>query len=243
MGLIEPESTLTRAAPRVLVADDEPQLVRGLTIALRAAGYTVESARTAADALGLVRRRPPDGLLLDGELPDLEGVEACQEIRRFSQLPILIMSAAGADREKVRALNAGADDYLAKPFTRDDLLGRLRAMLPRSPHPRGGARLEMGELVIDLARRRVSRAGVLLLLTRTEFELVRVLAERSGRTVTDRELIRAALPAELGFGTRRLRLCAARVRAILERDPSRPQYLISEPGIGYRLIGPGEALT
>ena len=101
----------------------------------------------------------------------------------------------------------------------------------------------MGELVIDLARRRVSRAGVLLLLTRTEFELVRVLAERSGRTVTDRELIRAAWPAERGVGTRRVRLCAARVRAILERDPSRPQYLISEPGIGYRLIGPGEALT
>jgi two-component system, OmpR family, KDP operon response regulator KdpE len=236
-----PEPSPATTAPRVLVVDDEPQLLRGLKIVLHAAGYIVESARTASDALELVAERPPDVLVLDGALPDGEGVEVCREVRRFSDVPILIMSSAGARREKVRALHAGADDYLRKPFTRNDLLGRLGAVLPRSLDSGGTSRLEMGELVIDLARRRVTRVGAVLLLAPTEFELVRVLAERRGRTVTDRELLRAAWGHESGQETRRLRMSVARLRAMLERNPSRPEYLISEPGIGYRLSGPSEA--
>lgn len=240
--MIAEQPSPATTAPRVLVVDDEPQLVRGLTIVLRAAGYAVESVWTASDALELVAKRPPDVLVLDGALPDGEGIEACREARRFSNLPILIMSAVGAEREKVRALDAGADDYLRKPFTGYDLLGRVTAVLPRTRGPGGTSRLELGELVIDPARRRVTRAGAVLLLARAEFELIRILAERGGRTVTDRELLRAMWPCERGHETRRLRITVARLRVMLERDQSRPEYLISEPGIGYRLRGPSEAL-
>jgi two-component system KDP operon response regulator KdpE len=240
--MIVPQPSFAMTALPVLVVADEPQLVRGLKIALSARGYVVESARTASGAFEMVAERPPGVLLLDGALPDRDGVEACREFRRFTNVPILIMSAVGAERETVRALDAGADDYLRKPFTGSDLLRRLRAVLSRSVGSGGTSRLELGELVIDPARRHVTRAGAVLLLARTEFELIRILAERGGRTVTDRELLRAVWPCERGQGTRRLRITVARLRAMLEQDPSRPEYLISEPGIGYRLRGPTEAL-
>jgi len=240
--MIGPGPSPATTAPRVLVVNDEPQLVRALKIVLTAAAYRFDSVHRAADARRVVAERPADVLLLDGTLPDGEGIELCREFRRFSALPILIMSAVGAKREKLRALNAGADDYLPKPFTGNDLIRRLRAVLPRPVDSGGTSRVEMAELVIDLARRRVTRAGVLLLLARTEFELVRVLAEREGRTVTDRELLRAAWPGERGADTRRVRVTVARLRAMLEPDPCRPEYLRSEPGIGYRLAVPREAL-
>ena len=240
--MIVPEPSPATSASRVLVVDDEPALVRGVTIVLRGGGYVVESARTASEALAVVVEHPPDALVLDLVLPDGDGIELCGAVRRMSNVPILFMSAIGAGRENRHALDASADDYLPKPFRAEELLGRVNRMLPASAESVASATLEIGELVVDLVRRRVTRAGTVLLLEPVEFELVRVLAQRQGRTVTDRELLRAAWPAERGRETRRLRLAIARLRAKLGCDQSRAAYLVAEPGIGYRLASPAEAL-
>lgn len=243
MGLTRWDAPMTAIAPRVLIVDDEPQLVRGLKIMLRNAGYVVETARTALDMLAILAAHPPDVLVLDFVLPDGQGVEVCTQVRRCSTLPILIMSAIGEEREKVRALDAGADDYLAKPFRGEELLARLRGVLRRSVAGSGSSTLEIGELVIDLARRRVTRAGAVVLLAPTEFEIVRVLAQHHGRLVTDRQLLHAAWGPQYLKQTRHLRVRVAQVRTKLERDPSHPEYLITEPGIGYRFRDPIEAVA
>ena len=153
------------------------------------------------------------------------------------------MSAIGEEREKVRALDAGADDYLAKPFRGEELLARLKGVLQRSVAGGGSSTLEIGELVIDLARQRVTRAGAVVLLAPTEFEIVRVLAQHHGRLVTDGQLLRAAWGPQYLKQTRHLRVRVAQVRTKLERDPSHPEYLITEPGIGYRFRDPYEAVA
>ncbi len=229
---------MSATAPRVLVVDDEPQIVRGLKILLRSAGYTVEAAETKADALVELVSRPPDALVLDLVLPDGRGVEICEEVRRWSRLPILVLSAVGDEREKVRALDAGADDYVTKPFGTDELLARLRALLRRSVELGGAPQLEIGELVIDLADRQVTRAGKLVHLTPIEFDLLRVLAQHQGRLVTHRQLLREVWGPEYGAETHYLRVHVAHIRAKLEPDPSRPRYVITEPGVGYRLRDP-----
>jgi two-component system, OmpR family, KDP operon response regulator KdpE len=225
---------------RVLVVDDEPQIVRGLKIILRDAGYAVESAETKAQALALLASRPPDALVLDLVLPDGQGVEVCREVRRWSRLPILVLSAVGDEREKVRALDAGADDYVTKPFGTDELLARLRAVMRRSADQSGGSELSIGDLVIDVPDRRVVRGGQEVHLTPIEFDLVRVLAQHGGRLVTHRQLLQEVWGPEYGQETHYLRVHVAHIRAKLEVDPSRPQYLITEPGVGYRLRDPGD---
>jgi two-component system KDP operon response regulator KdpE len=220
---------------RVLVVDDEPQIVRGLKIILRSAGYVVEAAETKQQALALLAARPPDAVVLDLVLPDGSGVEICEELRRWSRLPILVLSAVGDEREKVRALDAGADDYVTKPFGTDELLARLRALLRRSVQDGGVPQVVVGELVIDLADRRVQRGEEEVHLTPIEFDLLRVLATHRGRLVTHRQLLREVWGPEYGEETHYLRVHVAHIRAKLETDASRPQYLITEPGVGYRL--------
>jgi two-component system KDP operon response regulator KdpE len=224
--------------PRVLVVDDEPQIVRGLTIILRSAGYTVEAAGTKAEALAALASRPPDALVLDLVLPDGQGVEVCEQVRRWSGLPILVLSAVGDEREKVRALDAGADDYVTKPFGTDELLARLRAVLRRSADVGGSPQLKIGELIIDVLDRQVVRAGAEVHLTPIEFDLLSVLAQHHGRLVTHRQLLREVWGPEYGEETHYLRVHVAHIRAKLEPDPSRPQYLLTEPGVGYRLREP-----
>jgi two-component system KDP operon response regulator KdpE len=219
----------------VLVVDDEPQIVRGLKIILRNAGYAVEAAETASEALAALAARPPDALVLDLVLPDGTGVAVCEEVRRWSQLPILVLSAVGDEREKVRALDAGADDYVTKPFGTDELLARLRALMRRSIQPGGDPVIELGELSIDLADRSVKRDGDDVHLTPIEFDLVRVLAQHRGRLVTHRQLLREVWGPEYGAETHYLRVHVAHIRRKLEPDPSRPRYVITEPGVGYRL--------
>ena len=236
MSATEPRTT----APRVLVVDDEPQIVRGLKIILRDAGYAVEAAETKAQALALLGSRPPDALVLDLVLPDGEGVEVCREVRRFSGLPILVLSAIGDEREKVRALDAGADDYVTKPFGTDELLARLRAVMRRSGDPGGGSQVTVGDLVIDVLDRRVLRDGEEVHLTPIEFDLIRVLAQHRGRLVTHRQRLNEVWGPEYAQETHYLRVHVAHIRGKLERDPSRPQYLITEPGVGYRLRDPGD---
>jgi two-component system KDP operon response regulator KdpE len=225
-------------AQRVLVVDDEPQIVRGLTIILRSAGYAVEAAGTKAEALAALASRPPDALVLDLVLPDGEGVEVCEQVRRWSGLPILVLSAVGDEREKVRALDAGADDYVTKPFGTDELLARLRSILRRSADGGAGPQLKIGDLMIDVLDRQVVRAGTEVHLTPIEFDLLSVLAQHHGRLVTHRQLLREVWGPEYGEETHYLRVHVAHIRAKLEADPSRPQYLLTEPGVGYRLREP-----
>ncbi len=229
---------MSTSAPRVLVVDDEPQIVRALKIVLRSAGYAVEAAETMAEALASLAARPPDALVLDLVLPDGRGVDVCREVRQWSRLPILMLSAVGDEREKVRALDAGADDYVTKPFGTDELLARLRAVLRRSADLGGEPQLQVGEVVIDLADRSVTRAGERVHLTPIEFDLLRVLATHQGRLVTHRQLLREVWGPEYSAETHYLRVHVAHIRAKLEADPSRPRYLITEPGVGYRLLDP-----
>jgi two-component system, OmpR family, KDP operon response regulator KdpE len=222
--------------PRVLVVDDEPQIVRGLKIILRTAGYSVDAASTASEALAALAARPPAALVLDLVLPDGQGVEVCREVRRWSRLPILVLSAVGDEREKVRALDAGADDYITKPFGTEELLARLRAILRRSVETGGSPQLKIGELTVDLSDRRVSRAGLDIHLTPIEFDLLRVLAQHRGRLVTHRQLLHEVWGPEYGEETHYLRVHIAHIRAKLEPDPQRPRHIVTEPGVGYRLL-------
>jgi two-component system KDP operon response regulator KdpE len=224
--------------PRVLVVDDEPQIVRGLRVVLRNAGFRVDSAGTKEEALDALAHRPPDAVLLDLVLPDGSGVDVCRQVREWSRVPIVVVSAVGDEREKVRALDAGADDYVTKPFGSDELAARLRAVLRRSIDGTRDAAIEAGDLVIDLADRRVSRDGDDVHLTPIEFDLIRVLAQNPGRLVTHRQLLHEVWGPAYGEETHYLRVHVAHIRAKIEPDPSRPRYVVTEPGVGYRLVVP-----
>jgi two-component system KDP operon response regulator KdpE len=219
---------------RVLVVDDEPQIVRGLRVILTNAGYAVEEATTKKEALDAVSVRPPDAIVLDLVLPDGNGIEVCTDIRRWSQVPIVVLSAVGDERQKVRALDAGADDYVTKPFGSEELLARMRAVLRRKSED-GDSVVRVGELEIDLADRSVRRNGEQLHLTPIEFDLLSRLAEHPGRLVTHRQLLQEVWGPGYEDETHYLRVHFAHVRAKIEPDPSNPRYVITEPGIGYRL--------
>ena len=219
---------------RVLVVDDEPQIVRGLRVILTNAGYRVEEATTKQEALDAVSVRPPEAIVLDLVLPDGSGIDVCKEIRRWSQVPIVVLSAVGDEHQKVLALDAGADDYVTKPFGSDELLARMRAVLRRRSDD-GDSAVRVGELEIDLADRSVRRNGEQLHLTPIEFDLLSKLAEHPGRLVTHRQLLQEVWGPGYEDETHYLRVHFAHVRAKIEPDPSNPRYVITEPGIGYRL--------
>jgi two-component system, OmpR family, KDP operon response regulator KdpE len=224
-------------SPRVLVVDDEPQIVRGLRVVLRNAGFDVDSAGTKEEALDALSHRPPDAVLLDLVLPDGSGVDVCRQVREWSHVPIVVVSAVGDEREKVRALDAGADDYVTKPFGSQELAARLRAVLRRVSDTATEPAIEIGELVIDLADRRVRRGDENIHLTPIEFDLLRVLAQNRGRLVTHRQLLQEVWGPAYGHETHYLRVHVAHIRRKIEHDPSRPRYVITEPGVGYRLLG------
>ncbi len=224
----------------MLLVDDEPQIARVLEIILHRSGYVVEATRTWSETLVSLAARPPDALVLDLVLADGQGVELCGTIRRSSRVPILVLATVGDEGQKVRALDAGADDFVTRPFGTDEMLARLRAVLRRPVEAQGRTTLEIGELVIDLADRRVTRPGTAVHLTLAEFELVRVLARHRGRLVTDRQLLREVRGSGCVRDTRQIRIEVAHIRAKLERDPSRPMYLTTEPGVGYRLRDPAD---
>jgi two-component system KDP operon response regulator KdpE len=219
---------------RVLVVDDEPQIVRGLRVVLQNAGYRVEEATTKREALDALSFRPPNAIVLDLLLPDGDGVEVTTDIRRWSRVPIVVLSAVGDEQQKVRALDAGADDYVTKPFGTEELLARLRAVLRRRSEE-GDSAVTVGELEIDLADRSVHRNGEEVHLTPIEFDLLSKLAEHPGRLVTHRQLLQEVWGPGYEDETHYLRVHFAHVRAKIEADPSNPRYVITEPGIGYRL--------
>jgi two-component system KDP operon response regulator KdpE len=222
---------------RVLVVDDEPQILRALQTNLRGAGYEVETAATAEQALAAAALKPPDAVIVDLVLPDRSGTEVCRELRRWSSAPILVLSVVGEEREKVAALDAGADDYVEKPFGIDELLARLRAALRRAGPP-GGPVLEIGDLVVDLDKRSVEIAGKPVQLTPHEFELLRVLAQNEGKLLTHPTLLREVWGPAYGDESHYLHVYVSNLRRKIEPDPARPRYLLTEPGAGYRLVNP-----
>jgi len=227
--------SVTGDGQRILVVDDEPQIVRALKVILRGAGYSTEQAESKEEALNAVSVHPPDAMVLDLVLPDGSGVDVCTEVRSWTSLPIIVLSAVGDEREKVRALDAGADDYITKPFGTDELLARLRAALRRVSEDGGEPTVDLGDLVIDLAARTVARNGEGVHLTPIEFNLLRVLALHRGKLVTHRQLLHEVWGPGYEEETHYLRVHVAHIRSKIESEPSRPRHLITEPGIGYRL--------
>jgi two-component system, OmpR family, KDP operon response regulator KdpE len=221
----------------VLVVDDEPQILRALRTNLRGAGYTVQTAATAAEALAAAAARPPEAVILDLVLPDGHGTDVCRELRRWSSAPILVLSAVGDEQEKVAALDAGADDYITKPFGMDELLARLRAAMRRATSPTEPV-VEIGDLSVDLERRSVTMRGEPVALTPIEFELLRYLAQNEGKLLTHPMLLREVWGPAYGDESHYLHVYVSQLRRKIEPDPARPRYLLTETGAGYRLVAP-----
>jgi two-component system KDP operon response regulator KdpE len=222
---------------RVLVVDDEPQILRALRTTLRAAGYEVDTADTAERALATAAARRPEAVILDLVLPDGSGVDVSRELRRWSSAPIIVLSVVEDEQEKVAALDAGADDYVTKPFGMDELLARLRAALRRAL-PATEPVIAIGELEVDLEKRSVAVGGRPVALTPNEFELLRLFARNEGKLLTHRTILREVWGPAYGDESHYLHVYISQLRRKIERDPTRPRYLLTEPGAGYRLVDP-----
>jgi two-component system, OmpR family, KDP operon response regulator KdpE len=225
------------SGPRVLVVDDEPQILRALQMKLRGAGYSVETAATAKEALMKAGMRPPEAIVLDLLLPDGSGTDVCRELRRWNTAPILVLSAVGEEKEKIEALDAGADDYVTKPFSGDELLARLRAALRRAA-PSPDPIVEVGELRIDLDKRAVTMAGAPVSLTPIEYDLLRLLAENQGKLLTHPMILRAIWGPAFQEESNYLHVHVSHLRRKIEPDPARPRYILNQAGVGYRLVEP-----
>ena len=223
---------------RVLVVDDEPGIVRVLRTNLAGHGFQVETAETGAAALESYRQHKPDLIILDLGLPDMDGSEVIRALRLESSVPILVLSVRGAERDKVAALDLGADDYLTKPFGVDELLARVRVSLRHAAHPGAGAEpvFRTGELEIDLEHRRVRVGGREVHLTPTEFDLLRVFTAHPDKVLTDRMLLQTVWGPEYGDEAHYLHVYVARLRKKIEPDPQSPRYLQTDPGVGYRFV-------
>ena len=222
---------------RVLVVDDEPQILRALQTGLRGAGYEVDTAATGGEALTAAAVRPPDAGILDLVLPDMRGTEVCRELRTWSTVPVIVLSVVGDEDEKVAALDAGADDYVTKPFGLDELLGRLRAALRRA-EPSAEPVLEIGELRIDLEAHTVTFDGRSVQLTPHEYSLLTLLARNEGKLLTHQAILRDVWGKAYADESHYLHVYVSQLRRKLEPDPARPRYILTEPGAGYRLVDP-----
>ncbi|MFE6835930.1 MULTISPECIES: response regulator [unclassified Streptomyces] len=223
---------------RVLVVEDEPQIVRALVINLKARKYEVDAAADGASALELAAARHPDVVVLDLGLPDMDGVEVIKGLRGWTRVPILVLSARHSSDEKVEALDAGADDYVTKPFGMDELLARLRAAVRRAEPPAGSGEdeviVETEGFTVDLAAKKAVREGRDVRLTPTEWHLLEVLVRNRGKLVSQKQLLQEVWGPSYGTETNYLRVYMAQLRRKLEADPSHPRHFITEPGMGYR---------
>ena len=222
---------------RVLVVDDERQILRALRVLLREAGFDVATAENAQDALDSVAVKPPDAAILDLILPDGNGIEITSSIREWSDMPIIVLSAVGDEAEKVRALDAGADDYVTKPFGPEELIARLRAALRRTAPEAGEPVLRADGLELDLAAHRVTVDGEEVHLTPTEFDLLRALMLGRGRLLTHRALLREVWGPGYENDTQVLRVHIANLRRKIEPERASPRHIVTDPGIGYRFAG------
>jgi two-component system, OmpR family, KDP operon response regulator KdpE len=221
---------------RILIIEDEPALARALAITLHARGYDTDVAVTGAAGLDLAATSHPDLILLDLGLPDLDGMTILHAVRGWSQIPVVVLSARQTSHDKVAALDAGADDYVSKPFAMDELLARIRAATRRATGTEADPLVVTDSFTIDLAARVVTRDGQPVRLTPTEWRLLEILARNAGRIVTQNELLRELRGPDLDRESHYLRVYLAQLRRKLEPDPSRPRHLLTDPGIGYRLV-------
>jgi len=227
------------SGPRILVVDDEPAIRRTLRANLAARGYNVVAVETGEEGLTNAATHQPDLVILDLMLPGLSGLDVCRELRARSAVPILVLSARGEERAKVRALDLGADDYLTKPFGMDELLARVRALLRRPPvtptTPEGGT-MRAGDLAVDLERRQAHRGDAVLDLTPREFDVLAYLVRHAGKVVTHRVLLVDVWGPDYGEETQYVRVFVNRLRRKIEPDPTHPIHIVTEPGVGYRLL-------
>jgi two-component system, OmpR family, KDP operon response regulator KdpE len=222
-------------APKILIVDDEPSLLATMAPLLRSRGYEVTTASSGRAALDAVAREKPDLIVLDLGLPDLDGIDVCRAIREQSMTAIVVLSARGAEADKVRALDTGADDYVTKPFGAEELTARIRAALRRTEVTAAASEpIVIGDLAIDRERFRVVRGGEEVRLTPKEFELLSYLAQRPGRVVTHRAILRAIWGANVAVQPEHLRVLVGALRKKLEPNPSSPKYILTEPWVGYR---------
>jgi len=226
---------------RVLVVDDEPQILRALVTNLTARGYDVEQAGNGEDALDVAARKHPDVVILDLGLPGIDGIEVVRGLRGWSEVPIIVLSVRDAEGDKIDALDAGADDYVTKPFGMGELLARLRAAERRTSAREGeSAVIETPDFTVDLAAKRVTRDGEDIRLTPTEWSLVEVLVRNAGKLVSQRQLLQEVWGPGYTSETNYLRVFMAQIRRKLERDPAHPRWFLTEPGMGIRFRDPRE---
>ena len=226
------------AGARILVVDDERQMVRSLRLTLAGHGFDVVTAESGEAALEEVARRLPDVILLDLMLPGMDGLEVCRRVRDRAPVPIIVLSARGEESTKVQALDLGADDYLTKPFGTGELLARLRVALRHAAGTATSAVFEIDDLRIDFERRLVTVRGQAVSLTPKEYDVLKYLAVHADRALTNAIILRAVWGAEYAHEAQYLRNVVLSLRRKLERDPTRPQYIVTEPGVGYRFRAP-----
>jgi two-component system KDP operon response regulator KdpE len=219
---------------RILIVDDEPQIRRALRTALAGHGYTVETAEDGEQALAVLAAHPADAVILDLVMPGMDGEAVLHEIRSWSDIPVIVLSARGQEHDKVHALDSGADDYLTKPFGLDELLARVRAVLRRGVPPQSTT-VTFGDVELDLTGRRILKAGNEVHLTPTEFDLLRVLATNAGKVMTHRQLLERTWGGYAAENSQQLRVYINYLRRKLEDNPARPKWIVTEPGVGYRL--------
>lgn len=224
--------------PHILVIDDEPQILRALKTILTEKQFRVTTASRGEQGLALAAANPPDIIILDLGLPDMDGIDVCARLREWTQTPIIVLSVRDTERDKVVALDKGADDYLTKPFSIQELLARIRVALRHSAQAQGSKAtvVSAGPLTIDLAQHLAMRDGVEVKLTATEFKLLAHLAANSGRVLTHRSILSHVWGPEYADHTEYLRVYMRQLRKKLEADPEQPRYFITEPGVGYRFL-------
>lgn len=229
------------SAQTILVVDDEPQIRRVMRATLTTQGYSIVEARDGQEALEKLRSEKPDLVLLDMNMPVMDGLQACREIRAGSGVPIIMLTVRSAEKDKVRALDAGADDYVVKPFGIQELLARIRAALRRSAQGEVQAAFSSKDLSIDFEKRLVMVRGKPVHLTPKEFELLRELVANCDRPISHRRLLQAVWGPEYGDETEYLRVVVNQLRKKIEADPAKPKYILTEPWVGYRFILPKDA--
>jgi two-component system KDP operon response regulator KdpE len=224
--------------PEILVIDDEPQILRALRTILSAHHFRVITASRGEEGLALASAQPPDLILLDLALPDLDGVEVCRQLRQWTQLPVIVISVRDSEREKVEALDSGADDYVTKPFGIEELLARMRVALRRrmAVHGKIKSPVVIGPVLVDLDNHRITRNGVEVELTPTEFKLLSYLVVNAGRVLTYPMILTQVWGPQEAEHVEYLRVFIGQLRKKVEDDPENPKYLVNEPRIGYRLM-------
>ncbi len=222
---------------RILIIDDEPQIRKLLSVSLRAHGFVTEEVATGQEGINRTAVFKPDLLIVDLGLPDMDGKAIIHEIRQWSNAPVIVLTARDQEQEKIEALDAGADDYVTKPFSMGELMARMRVCLRRMAAGESEPVLICGELKVDLVQRRVTVEGQEIKLTPTEYEIVKLLAQHAGRVLTHKQLLKAVWGTAYDGDTHYIRVYIGQIRRKIEKNPAQPKYIITESGIGYRLMG------